>query len=178
MLSSPGRLSAIVQDCKGRYNPDPDPSDPFYEGTLVPREFPDHHIEGYLNIRVGTVKKAWRRCFFSVESGVLLLVDRDSERIIMQLRDAKAMPAPIGDRRNTFVVQSQLARKQKIALQAESEREMQDWVQVITAASREPRIAVGRSSVYYSTRALRDSAAGEGKSSAAHVYFYRIFSFI
>ncbi len=121
---SPSRLATTVHSSTPHYYPDPDPSDPFLEIDHRPLDTNQHEKAGYVFVRRGTVKHTWQRCYLRISDGVMVIMEAKQERLVMQLRDARASAAAADDRRYTFAVCSPIGGK-KIMLQAESDRSMQ-----------------------------------------------------
>eukprot|EP00048_Salpingoeca_helianthica_P008757 m.125861 g.125861 ORF g.125861 m.125861 type:complete len:614 (-) comp14681_c1_seq1:47-1888(-) len=158
--AAPARITMTLQQCAPHYYPDPDAADPFLSDAhrASPIDTTRAEHEGYLMVRTSAVRHQWRRRYVRVAGGFLIIADSKKETPYMQLRDAKAVATAADDRRNVFTVTAGLGRR-SVLLQAESERAMQEWLSVIGNAARELRIAVGRTSVFYSARPPSESDA-------------------
>ena len=122
--SSIERINSMVQQSAQYFYPDPDLVDPLLNMAWKSADASAHEKEGYLFVRTNAVTHSWRRCYISIVDGLLSMIEPQQEKIIMQLRDARAHAMTVDDRRFVFGVQSPIGNK-RITLQAECDRSMQ-----------------------------------------------------
>ncbi|XP_065177454.1 DCC-interacting protein 13-alpha-like [Sycon ciliatum] len=124
----------IEQEYSSRYNPDPDPSDPFSDVQPADRSLKEK--AGYLytkNVKPGPSRGQWERAYFHTDNGMLMcqLPDTKTAEPTMLLDpSARAGTLDCDDRRYCFQVVSSHT-KEPILLQAENDVTREEWVSTI-----------------------------------------------
>jgi len=126
-------ISGIEHDCNTLYHVDlpPDTTDTPTTPTA------DHQQKGgYLLMRCkqALIQTKWERCYFFTQAGNLMCQRKDqvAGSLILDLNETgtAAEAAESDDRRNIFQIQSPTAKK-TVILQAESERQRDEWIYII-----------------------------------------------
>ena len=98
-------------------------------------------IAGFLHAkRVPGIKtKPWSRWYFAVHDCALLLWHPAAQdwAVFCGLTGAVCKEASVGDRVNTFTVSFPRLKHLKLSLQAESRKDVEQWISTVTTASRD-----------------------------------------